>query len=251
MTSVVEAPRAVSSDSEIVGQPERVVRRVEHARGTRRAAGQGSHWKMMTKIRSGVNADPVVVGNRAAKAWAEADAGAVVIAAASDDGQAALGRAADAFRDKGKADKARAVADVAMLARAAGSLDALARRIADFPETVAPDLAVELRLELKVAQHLQATEAGGGWTALAVLHARQPLTVAPDVTHHPRAGILPGAVGWRGRACAGIRPFRRTVARFSGAGRGGGWRRLAARIRPGAGTACDHPDLVGPARGRA
>ena len=129
---------------------------------------------MMTKIRSGANADPVVVGNRAAKAWAEADAGAVVIAAASDDGQAALGRAADAFRDKGKADKARAVADVAMLARAAGSLDALARRIADLPETVAPDLAAELRLELKVAQHLQATEAGGGWTALAVLHALLP-----------------------------------------------------------------------------
>ena len=128
----------------------------------------------MAKIRSGANADPVVVGNRAAKAWAEADAGAVVIAAASDDGQAALWRAADAFRDKGKADKARAVADVAMLARAAGSLDALARRIADLPETVAPDLAAELRLELKVAQHLQATEAGGGWTALAVLHALLP-----------------------------------------------------------------------------
>ena len=46
-----------------------------------------------------------------------------------------------------------------------------------------------------------------------------------------------GVVGWRGRACAGIRPFRRTVTRAAGAGRGGGWRRLATRIRPGAGTA--------------
>ena len=67
-------------------------------------------------MRSGGNTDPVAVGNRAAEAWAEADARAVVIAAASADGQAALRGAADAFTDKGKADKARAVAEVAMLA---------------------------------------------------------------------------------------------------------------------------------------
>ena len=116
-------------------------------------------------MRSGGNTDPVAVGNRAAEAWA------VVIAAASADGQAALKGAADAFTDAGWNDKARAVVDVAMLARAAGSLDAVARRIAvDLPE----DLAAELRRELKVAQHLQTTEAGGGWTALAVLHALLP-----------------------------------------------------------------------------
>ena len=118
-----------------------------------------------------------------------------------------LWRAADAFRDKGKADKARAVADVAMLARAAGSLDALARRIADLPETVAPDLAAELRLELKVAQHLQATEAGGGWTALAVLHALLPR----EANTRRRDPILPritidapdlGAGTWRADRCA-------------------------------------------------
>ena len=80
----------------------------------------------MTKMRSSNKTNPVAEGNRAAEAWAEA--GAVVIAAASADGQAALGRAADAFTDKGKADKARA----------AGQLDAMARRIAvDLPEDLA------------------------------------------------------------------------------------------------------------------
>ena len=60
-------------------------------------------------MRSSSNTNPVAGGNRAAAAWAEADPRAVVIAAASADGQAALRRAADAFRDKGKADKARAL----------------------------------------------------------------------------------------------------------------------------------------------
>ena len=46
----------------------------------------------MTKMRSGGNTDPVAVNNRAAEAWAEADPGAVMIAAASADGQAALTR---------------------------------------------------------------------------------------------------------------------------------------------------------------
>ena len=55
----------------------------------------------MTNIRSGGNTDPVAVGNRAADAWAKADPRAVVLTAASDDGQAALGRAADAFTDAG------------------------------------------------------------------------------------------------------------------------------------------------------
>ena len=34
----------------------------------------------------------------------------------------------------------------------------------------------------------------GGGTALAVLHARLPRTVAPDVTQHPHAGILPASL---------------------------------------------------------
>ena len=42
---------------------------------------------------------------------------------------------------------------------------------------------------------LQTTPAGGGGTALAVLHARLPRTVAPDVTQHPHAGILPASLG--------------------------------------------------------
>ena len=64
----------------------------------------------MTKMRSGCNTDPVAVGNRAAEAWAEADARAVMIAATSADGQAALSGAADAFTDKGKAAEAWAEA---------------------------------------------------------------------------------------------------------------------------------------------
>ena len=52
-------------------------------------------------MRSGSNTDPVAVGNRAAEAWAQADPGAVMIAAASADGQAALMGAANAFTEKG------------------------------------------------------------------------------------------------------------------------------------------------------
>ena len=45
-----------------------------------------------------------------------------------------------------------------------------------------------------VVKMLQTTPSGGGGTALAVLHARLPQTVAPDVTRHPHAGILPASL---------------------------------------------------------
>ena len=98
-------------------------------------------------MRSGTNADPVAVGNRAADAWAEANARAVVIAAASDDGQAALRGAADDFRDKGKADKARAVAEVAMLAGGVAQMDTLAGRVAQQSSTLAEEMRRGLELD--------------------------------------------------------------------------------------------------------
>ena len=132
----------------------------------------------MTKMRSGGNTDPVAVGNRAAEAWAEADARAVVIAAASADGQAALRGAADAFTDKGKADKERAVAEVAMLAGVVAQMGALAGRVAQQSSTLAEEIRRGLELEglsiPAVVEMLQTTPAGGGWTALAVLHALLP-----------------------------------------------------------------------------
>ena len=129
-------------------------------------------------MRSGGNTDPVAVGNRAAEAWAEADARAVVIAATSADGQAALGGAEDAFTDKGKADKARAVAEVAMLAVVVDKMRALAGRVAQQSSTLAEEIRRGLELEglsiPAVVEMLQTTPAGGGWTALAVLHALLP-----------------------------------------------------------------------------
>ena len=129
-------------------------------------------------MRSGGNTDPVAVGNRAAEAWAEADARAVVIAATSADGQAALRGAADAFTDKGKADKARAVAEVAMLAVVVDQMRALAGRVAQQSSTLAEEIRRGLELEglsiPAVVEMLQTTPAGGGWTALAVLHALLP-----------------------------------------------------------------------------
>ena len=129
-------------------------------------------------MRSGGNTDPVAVGNRAAEAWAEADARAVVIAATRADGQAALGGAADAFTDKGKADKARAVAEVAMLAVVVNQMRALAGRVAQQSSTLAEEIRRGLELEglsiPAVVEMLQTTPAGGGWTALAVLHALLP-----------------------------------------------------------------------------
>ena len=94
----------------------------------------------MTKMRSSNKTNPVAEGNRAAEAWAEAEAGAVVIAAASADGQAALMRAADAFKDKGKADKARAIEDVAMLAGVVAQMGALAGRVAQQSSTLAEEM---------------------------------------------------------------------------------------------------------------
>ena len=94
----------------------------------------------MTKMRSSNKTNQVAEGNRAAEAWAEAETGAVVIAAASADGQAALGRAADAFTDKGKADKARAIEDVAMLAGVVAQMGALAGRVAQQSSTLAEEM---------------------------------------------------------------------------------------------------------------
>ena len=173
-------------------------------------------------MRSSTNTNPVANGNRAAYAWAEADPRAVVLVAASDDGQAALGRAADAFTDAGLNDKARRVARVASMARTAGRMGALAAEIAPTLATLAPTFAptltptfaptltaglielsaeIELggaqlnaelavgvnegvnaklaeelneKLALEVIHALQTTEAGGGWTALAVVHRLQP-----------------------------------------------------------------------------
>ena len=70
-------------------------------------------------------------------------------AAASDDGQAALRGAADAFTDAGKGDKARAVANVAMLAGVVAQMGALAGRAAQQSSTLAEEMrrlgAAELR----------------------------------------------------------------------------------------------------------
>ena len=127
-------------------------------------------------MRSSTNTNPIAGGNRAAAAWAEADPRAVVIAAASADGQAALMRAADAFRDKGKADKARAIKDVAMLAGVVAQMGALAGRVAQQSSTLAEEMRRGLELEglsiPAVVKMLQTTPAGGGGTALAVLVAR-------------------------------------------------------------------------------
>ena len=129
-------------------------------------------------MRSSTNTNPVAGGNRAAAAWAEADPRAVVIAAASADGQAALRGAADAFRDKGKADKARAIEDVAMLAGVVAQMGALAGRVAQQSSTLAEEMRRGLELEglsiPAVVKMLQTTPAGGGGTALAVLHALLP-----------------------------------------------------------------------------
>ena len=152
-------------------------------------------------MRSGGNTDPVAVGNRAAEAWAEADARAVMIAAASDDGQAALMGAANAFTDKGKADKARAVVDVAKLAGVGAHLSALADRVAQQSfggsAALARTVAEEMRRGLKldglsipaVVELLQTTAAGGGWTALAVLHAKLPRPGRANINRPDR--ILP------------------------------------------------------------
>ena len=133
-------------------------------------------------MRSGGNTDPVAGGNRAAEAWAKADPRAVVITAASDDGQAALGRAADAFTDTGLNDKARAIEDVAMLAGVVAQMGALAGRVAQQSSTLAEEMRRGLELEglsiPAVVKMLQTTPAGGGGTALAVLMARfaRPVT---------------------------------------------------------------------------
>ena len=112
----------------------------------------------------------------------KADPRAVVITAASDDGQAALGRAADAFREKGKADKARAIEDVAILAGVVAQMGALAGRVAQQSSTLAEEMRRGLELEglsiPAVVKMLQTTPAGGGGTALAVLRERfaRPVT---------------------------------------------------------------------------
>ena len=102
----------------------------------------------------------------------------VAVAAASADGQAALRGAADAFTDKGKADKARAVAEVAMLAGVVAQMGALAGRVAQPSSTLAEEIRLGLELEglsiPAVVEMLQTTPAGGGGTALAVLHALLP-----------------------------------------------------------------------------
>ena len=175
-------------------------------------------------MRSSTNTNPVANGNRAAYAWAEADPRAVVLVAASDDGQAALGRAADAFTDAGLNDKARRVARVASMARTAGRMGALAAEIAPTLATLAPTFAptltaglIELSAEIKlggaqlnaelavgvnegvnaklaeelneklaleVIHALHTTEAGGGWTALAVVWRGLAAVARPIETRH-------------------------------------------------------------------
>ena len=170
-------------------------RRDYRLRGGGRRLAQAGPWGVrrtaggtMTKMQSGSNTDPVAVGNRAAAAWAQADPGAVVIAAASADGQAALSRAADAFTDAGKGDKARAVVDVAMLVRGALQLDAIVRRVTERAPELGPALAQAVQ-DLEVTQHLQTTQAGGGWTALALLHAQLPRPGRANINRPDR--ILP------------------------------------------------------------
>ena len=127
----------------------------------------------MTNMRSGGNTDPVAGGNRAAEAWAKADPRAVVITAASDDGQAALGRAADAFTDTGLNDKARAIEDVAMLAGVVAQMGALAGRVAQQSSTLAEEMRRGLELEglsipavVKMLQTTQRAAGGRRWRCL-------------------------------------------------------------------------------------
>ena len=126
-------------------------------------------------MQSGGNTDPAAVSNHAAAAWAEANPREAVIVAASEDGQAALMRAADAFTDKGKADKAAAIIDVAGIALKAGALAAvhgeMTAKLAEVDARMAARLAAEqqARWRRSTVIKFKTTEAGGGWTALAVV----------------------------------------------------------------------------------
>ena len=157
------------------------------------------------------NTNPVVAGNRAANVWANADPRAVVLVAATDDGQAALGRAADTFTAAGLNDKARAVADVASKAREAGQFGSLAAEIAPrlaitLPPTLAelaPKLAtvvedlaeVNEKYALKLIHALHTTEAGDGWTALAVVWRVWRATVVRPIDSRHVISVTTGGDG--------------------------------------------------------
>ena len=154
MTSVVDAPRAVSSDA----SPTRPLCAVTRA-----------SMPAARRVR-------------------------IAFAAASADGQAALRGAADAFRNKGKDDKARRVASVASMARTAARMVALAAEIAPkLNAELNEELNVGLRLVLEVAHVLQTTEAGGGWTALMPLFS----DALHDDVHVPLIDLADVATGER------------------------------------------------------
>ena len=94
-----------------------------------------------------------------------------------------------------------------MLAGVVAQMGALAGRVAQQSSTLAEEMRRGLELEglsiPAVVKMLQTTPAGGAGTALAVLHARLPRTVAPDVTQHPHAGITLQLTRRRFRSRAG------------------------------------------------
>ena len=138
--------------------------------------------------------------NAAARAWAETDPAGAQQAICSADSLRALRRAYVALRRKPPDAGRRRVLEVIRVIRFA--LRALARG-SEFQPAGGGELRI---IELGwrgtstlivggVAEHLAGTPVdAAGLSALAVLHARQPQTVAPDVTQYPHAGILPASL---------------------------------------------------------
>ena len=137
--------------------------------------------------------------NAAARAWAETDPAGAQQAICSAGSLWALRRAYVALRrDQPNAGRRR-VREVIRVIRFA--VRALARG-SEFQPAGGELRIIELGWRGNstlivggVAEHLAGVPVdAAGLSALAVLHARQPQTVAPDVTRHPHAGILPASL---------------------------------------------------------
>ena len=139
--------------------------------------------------------------NAAARAWAETDPAGAQQAICSAGSLRALRRAYVALRRKQPEPNAgrRRVREVIMVIRFA--VRALARG-SEFQPAGGELRIIELGwrgtstlIVGGVAEHLAVVPVdAAGLSALALLHALQPQTVAPDVTQYPHAGILPASL---------------------------------------------------------
>ena len=137
--------------------------------------------------------------NAAARAWAETDPAGAQQAICSAGSLWALRRAYVALRREQPNAGRRRVREVIRVIRFA--VRALARG-SEFQPAGGELRIIELGWRGNstlivggVAEHLAGVPVdAAGLSALAVLHARQPQTVAPDVTRHPHAGILPASL---------------------------------------------------------